>query len=81
MTDEIQSSTKVGDRLSEDTLDNTYLKYMSLPNSRIWMRHRARSIKGSGLVWMCGVGDVLEENDRQVSCYCCSRAHWLDAGV
>ena len=46
MTDEIQSSAKVGDRWSEDTLDNTYLKYMSLPNSRIWMRHRARSIKG-----------------------------------
>ena len=46
MTDEIQSSTKVGDRWSEDPLDNTYLKYMSLPNSRIWMRYRARSIKG-----------------------------------
>ena len=46
MTDEIKSSAKVGDRWSEDTLDNTYLKYMSLPNSRIWMRHRARSIKG-----------------------------------
>ena len=46
MTDEMQSSTKVRDRWSEDTLDNTYLKYMSLPNSRIWMRYRARSIKG-----------------------------------
>ena len=33
-------------RWSEDKLDNTYLKYMSLPNSRIWMRQRARSIKG-----------------------------------
>ena len=35
MTDEIQCSAKVGDRWSEDTLDNTYLKYMSLPNSKI----------------------------------------------
>ena len=43
---EIKASAKVGDRWSEDTMDNTYLKYMSLPNSRIWMRLRARSIRG-----------------------------------
>ena len=29
MTDEIQSSTKVGDNWSDDPMDNTYLKYMS----------------------------------------------------
>ena len=46
MTDEIQSSAKVGDRWSEDRLDNTYLKYMSVTNSKIWMRYTARSIKG-----------------------------------
>jgi len=27
-------------------MDNSYLKNMSLPNSRIWMRLRARSIRG-----------------------------------
>ena len=27
-------------------MDNTYLKYMSPPNSRIWMWYRAISIKG-----------------------------------
>ena len=46
LTEEIKASAKVGDRWSEDTMDNTYLKYMSLPNSRIWMRLRARSIRG-----------------------------------
>ena len=46
LTEEIKASANVGDRWSEDSLDNSYLKYMSLPNSRIWMRHRARSIKG-----------------------------------
>ena len=46
MKAEIQTSIKVGDIWSENPMDNTYLKYMSLPNSRIWMRYRARSIKG-----------------------------------
>ena len=40
MIAEIQSSTKVGDRWSEDPMDNTYLKYMSL-----------RPGKDSGLSW------------------------------
>ena len=35
----------------------------------------------SGLDMSRWDGDVLEENDRQASCYCCSRARWLDAGV
>ena len=43
---EIQSRTKVGDRWSEDPMDNTNMSYMSLPNSSIWMRYRVRSIKG-----------------------------------
>ena len=46
LTEEIKASVKVGDRWSEDPMDNSYLKYMSLPNSRIWMRLRARSIRG-----------------------------------
>ena len=44
--EEVQNSNKVGDRWSEDPLDITYLKFMSIPNSRVWMRYRARSIKG-----------------------------------
>ena len=40
LKEEMQNSKKVGDRW----MDNTYLKYMSLLNSRIWMRYRARSI-------------------------------------
>ena len=30
LTEEIKDSSKVGDRWSEDTMDNTYLKFMSL---------------------------------------------------
>ena len=43
---EVEDSRKVGDRAEGDQNHNTYLSYMSLPNSRIWMRVRARSIKG-----------------------------------
>ena len=46
MTEEIKASVKVGDRWSEDPKTHDYLTYMSLPNSRIWMRLRARSIRG-----------------------------------
>ena len=44
--EEVEASRKVGDRATEDPDDRTYLSYMTLPNSRIWMRVRARSIKG-----------------------------------
>ena len=43
---EVEDSRKVGYRAEGDQNHNTYLSYMSLPNSRIWMRVRARSIKG-----------------------------------
>ena len=43
---EVEASRKVGDRADGDQNHNTYLSYMTLPNSRIWMRVRARSIKG-----------------------------------
>ena len=46
MKAEVQNSIKVRHRWSEDPMDNTYLKYMSLPNSRVWMRYSARTIKG-----------------------------------
>ena len=40
--EELLASQKVEDRTS----DNTYLSYMTLPNSRVWMRVRARMTKG-----------------------------------
>ena len=43
---EMQNSKKVGDRLTDNPNDNTYLSEMSLLRSRIWIRHRARMIKG-----------------------------------
>ena len=44
--EEIMASTKVGDRVSDDPRDNTYMTYMTLNNSRLWMRVRARMMKG-----------------------------------
>ena len=44
--EEMQNSTKCGDRLMDNPLDNSYLSYMPLPFCRIWMRYRARSIAG-----------------------------------
>ena len=43
---EIMASTKVGDRVSDDPKDNTYMTYMTLNNCRLWMRVRARMMKG-----------------------------------
>ena len=43
---EVEASRKVGDRASNDPKDREYLNHMTLPDSRIWMRVRARSIKG-----------------------------------
>ena len=42
----MQNSIKCGDRLTDNPLDNSYLSYLSLPHSRIWMRYRARSVAG-----------------------------------
>ena len=44
--EEVEASRKVGDRAEDNPRDRGYLKYMTLPDSRIWMRVRARSIKG-----------------------------------
>ena len=44
--EEVEASRKVGDRATADPEDRKYLTYMTLPNSRMWMRVRARSTKG-----------------------------------
>ena len=43
---EVEASKKVGDRANGEPEHNSYLSYMTLPNSRIWIRVRARSVKG-----------------------------------
>ena len=43
---EMTNSTKVNDRLTENPKDNTYIHCMSHPQSRIWIRYRARAIAG-----------------------------------
>ena len=40
------SFKKVADRVSEDSYDNKYLDRMGISHSRIWIRYRARAIKG-----------------------------------
>ena len=40
------SFRKVADRVSDDSSDNDYLDRMGLTHSRIWIRYRARAIKG-----------------------------------
>ena len=43
---DMTNSSKVSDRLTENPEDNTYIHCMSLPQSRIWFRYRARAIAG-----------------------------------
>ena len=43
---EVMASRKVGDRTSVNPKNRTYLTYMTLANSRVWMRVRARLVKG-----------------------------------
>ena len=43
---EMQRSTKVNDRLSEDPDDNSYIYRMPLSKVRVWIRYRARAIAG-----------------------------------
>ena len=40
------SVKKVADRVSDNSSDNNYLDRMGLTHLRIWIRHRARAIKG-----------------------------------
>jgi hypothetical protein len=41
----VEASRKVGDRATADLYHRKYLTYMTLPNNRMWMRVRARSMK------------------------------------
>ena len=43
---EMAGSTKVGDMVSDNPKDNSYMTYMTLNDSRLWMRVRARMMKG-----------------------------------
>ena len=43
---EMLSYRKVADRVSEDPNENKYLDRMGLTHSRIWIRYRARAIRG-----------------------------------
>ena len=40
------NSSKVADRVTDNPEDNRYIEKMTLANCRIWIRYRARSIKG-----------------------------------
>ena len=44
--EKLLSFIKVADRVSDDPSDNNYLDRMGLTHSRIWIRYRARAIKG-----------------------------------
>ena len=44
--DAMLNSPKVADRVTDNEEDNTYIKHLSLPMCRIWIRYRARAIKG-----------------------------------
>ena len=44
--DEMVNSKKVGDRLSDNSDHREYWKVLSLAEARVWMRVRARGIKG-----------------------------------
>ena len=44
--EDMLNSVKVADRMTENKADNTYMYSLSLPETRIWFRYRARAIKG-----------------------------------
>ena len=44
--EEMENSKKVGDRMSDNTDHREYMKVLSLAEARVWMRVRARGIKG-----------------------------------
>ena len=72
----MEESRKVGDRLSDNPADNTYIHSMSLYNSRVWIRYRARAIKGVKL--------NCKNSHRDLSCRFCqdevqeSQEHLID---
>ena len=72
----MEESRKVGNRLSDNPVDNNYLRFMSLYNSRLWIRYRARFIKGVKL--------NCKNSHRDLSCRFCqdevqeSQEHLID---
>ena len=63
---EMQSSAKVSDRLSEDPEDNSYINKMPLPKVRVWIRYRARAIAGVK-------GNFRHSHVNDMSCRLCSQ--------
>ena len=43
---EVEASRKVGDRMSDNKDLREYMKVLSLADARVWMRVRARGVKG-----------------------------------
>ena len=43
---DMENSKKVGDRLTDNPTDNSYLSVMPLHLSRVWIRYRAKMCKG-----------------------------------
>ena len=67
---EMLNSTKCGDRMTDNPMDNSYLSYLSLPHSRIWMRYRARSIAGV----KANVKNNYRRRGRSLNCRFCDDA-------
>ena len=44
--DAMEASSKVRDRLSENSDENSYINQIPIPLSRVWIRYRARAIAG-----------------------------------
>ena len=44
--DAMEASSKVRDRLSENSNENSYINQIPIPLSRVWIRYRARAIAG-----------------------------------
>ena len=60
----MRNSAKVSDRLTDNPQDNTYIHCMPLPQTRIWIRYRARAI--------AGVKANCKQSHRDLSCRFCS---------
>ena len=44
--EDMRNSNKVNDRLTDNPQDNIFIHCLSLPQTRIWIRYRARAIAG-----------------------------------
>ena len=62
--EDMRNSNKVSDRLTDNPQDNTYIHCLSLPQTRIWIRYRARAI--------AGVKANFKQSHRDLSCRFCS---------